>query len=409
MPPSAQPAPRFTLGEFAAKCDILLIERDCVYSLDGGAQGAPWRRICTLSALESCDLAPLIIQWRAQGCVRADSTARSRAVWELRSILPQAVRMRTGAVLEFAVQAERYRAGHSNTDRELTAPARRRGDCLRQAIGRPTAVIMDGRVCFPGIPPGARLAREHLNAEVVRKICVGGRPLSGLRDAYWAKLQAELAPAPHSEHDFATAAPAIRSAVARSTTFLDMPVLYQSEETGLTVLGDESGSVVFAISSDAYVVEDADGQHYRFDPFVATLSAMWEDRTCTPPILAHPPDYKHWLYRFRAGQPLHLCDFMGSQTGDPYRIENALNLLLGARHTLRSSLFQREAGDEPRLHRPEFLSQRITKERAQQLGLPIYPYHRPGRPPSPFLGEAINPRLMGIPIRRRAPRAPRIR
>lgn len=400
--------PGFSLGDFARMCEILLVEERCVYCWESGPEGASWQRICTLSTMESCDAAALTREAASDGA-GAKEAELARAAWRLRRYLPDTVRGLAAAVVELVLQAERFRRGESTRDRNLSIENRLSGDCLEAAIGSTETLVFDGRVHNTPLIRLSRAALSDVSVRELRHLPFHERSLTAVRNDYWRLLRAELEEPPDPPEQFDSAVQLIAETAQANTDFLGMTELYNCPETGFRVLARRPAGIVLALASDAFVVEDADGRLYRFGAFVVSLEIDWETRLCSPPVLLHPIYYIHWLTEFRPRRPLHLCDFLGELGGQALDISNAVELLLGARRIIRSSLFGGTVyGDTPQLSGRKFASLRISRENVEKLGLPVYPFFRHDET-NPDTLRRTGPLVLEVEAVRRERRAPRRR
>jgi hypothetical protein len=157
-------------------------------------------------------------------------------------------------------------------------------------------------------------------------------------------------------------------------------LIYERADHAFMVLLAPDGLPTFGLNSEGYIVTDADGSLYRFDPFVLGASPASDPRhprMLTLPVMIHPRPHEHWRPELRQLRgPLHMCDCIGrgSELTRVLDVGNAIPLLLAARHTIRAGLFGR-LGHTPVLAQ-QFGHRRISREEAGRLGLPIYPFHR---------------------------------
>ncbi len=257
------------------------------------------------------------------------------------------------------------------------------GECLHQALGGEDVLIFEDRAQVVGAPRFSRLSLNDVTRQALQGLLIDCSPLVVIREDYWRRLRAALEQPPIQPEKLMAAANIVVETSRANSSFLGMKVLYDCPETGFRVLASESGRIVMTLSSDAFVVEDADGTLYRFGPFVVSLEANWKTKSSTIPVLAHPTNYVHWLPEFAPLRPLHLCDLIGELADHGSSLSKAVELLLGARRIIRSSLYGGTVyGDRPHLAGRRFASLRISKRDAIKQGLPIYPFYRHGeRPP----------------------------
>lgn len=365
---------RFALGRLAQH-GPLLIANGRVHI---GTSLPRWREVASLGSIEDLDAM----------ASSPDTPSRQRD-WhadigsELTDMLPEAVRPYADNVLTFVIQAERYRTGKPfQTVCPIVRPGAG-GPGLHQALGAvPVVLICRGIVFVPRMPlPGPHVNLPTGEGQFLPFFQPGG---AITLDEAWARYEVGggACGVPHSaskefQQEVEAALEAIRNSCRSGRAKIDMQVIYDCDETSLAVLSRPPLPPLFTISSDPWVVEDADGALYRMDGFtVGVLPHLdgQDNLLVAPPAIVHPQGFEHWRH---PGGALHFCTHQQDwPVANVLQVDNAVTLLLSGKHLVRAGLYG-PAGTPPVLTR--FVHRRITREEADNLGLPVYPFER-GQP-----------------------------
>ena len=155
-----------------------------------------------------------------------------------------------------------------------------------------------------------------------------------------------------------------------------MQAVYYCDETSLAVLSKPLLSPWLTVSSDPWAVEDADGCLYRMDGFTLGVQPNPDARSnllTKMPRIIHPSGFQHW----RHTGALHMCTHRQDwHVPNVLQVDNAVTLLLSGQHLVRAGLYG-PPGTAPVLR--AFAHRRITRDKADLLGLPVYPFNR-GQP-----------------------------
>ena len=381
----ARRLPKFSLEELSQIGPLLIGAGRAFHWRDAEKR---WVVVADLESLVALDVAAL--PQETPGAPGDLADALQTGGQSLLSMLPATI-THVVDTLVFLVHAERYRLGKPaiSVSRAAGQGGGTLVDHLYAALGfgRSASYLVDGgRVFLLGAFSSRRLAVPPAGVPEPSSVLRNRRAnaaLSDVRSRYERSLLAAQQCSDDngaSQQEIELALSAVRETLQGDRTLCGRRVIYESAQTGLLALLDAGGMPDFAILSDHYAVEDADGQVYQFDGFMLAVRPAQNrpgPSTLTSPVILRPKPYEHWRPEFKQpGAALLMCDYFATQGGPEraLRLDNVVDLLLAGRHTIRAGRFG-TPGQTPALA-AQFPHRKISRERAEQLGLPIYPFCR---------------------------------